>query len=63
MENARLINEARERSIELANERDVAERARSDIQALLDNMADGMGIAERDGRIAIVNRALFDING
>lgn len=62
MENARLLNETRQRSAELARQRDAAEQARADMQALLDNMTDGVLLVAADGTFGLHNKAIFRIN-
>ena len=63
IENARLLTETRERSLELARERDAAEQARGDMQTLLDNMTDGVLLVGADGTLGLQNKAIFDVNG
>jgi signal transduction histidine kinase/HPt (histidine-containing phosphotransfer) domain-containing protein/ActR/RegA family two-component response regulator len=64
------VTALKEREEELAHERDVAEaaraeaeRTRAEMQALLDNMTDGVFLADRDGTFGLHNKAIIEING
>ena len=55
------ITESRERDAELQAARAETERARRHMQALLDNMRDGVGSAEADGTYIASNKAMFEL--
>ncbi len=55
------ITETRQRDEELAAARAETERTRRHMQALLDNMRDGVGSAEADGTYITSNRAMFEM--
>jgi signal transduction histidine kinase/DNA-binding LytR/AlgR family response regulator len=55
------ITASRERDAELQGARAETERTRRHMQALLDNMRDGVGSAEADGTYIASNKAMFDL--
>jgi signal transduction histidine kinase/DNA-binding response OmpR family regulator len=55
------ITESRQRDDELQAARAENERARRHMQALLDNMRDGVGSAEADGTYIASNKAMFEL--
>jgi signal transduction histidine kinase/HPt (histidine-containing phosphotransfer) domain-containing protein/ActR/RegA family two-component response regulator len=55
------ITESRERDAELQRARAETERTRRHMQALLDNMRDGVGSAEADGTYIASNKAMFEL--
>ena len=56
IENARLLEEVRDA-------RQTADRERAEMQSILDNMTDGVLLAEADGRWVMVNKPIYSING
>jgi signal transduction histidine kinase/DNA-binding response OmpR family regulator len=56
VENARLLHEVRA-------SRQTADRERAEMQTILDNMTDGVVLAEPDGRWVLVNKPMYRING
>ena len=56
IENARLLRE-------LQDARQTADRERVEMQTILDNMTDGVVLAEPDGRWVLVNKPMYRING
>jgi signal transduction histidine kinase/GAF domain-containing protein/CheY-like chemotaxis protein/HPt (histidine-containing phosphotransfer) domain-containing protein len=63
MENARLLAELRDRTEAAERARAEAERVGGDLQALLDNMTDGVHLFGADGSSVLHNEAIFRING
>ena len=64
------VTDLKRREVELAQERDAAEAARAEVErtreemrVMFDNMTDGVGLVEADGRLLFVNDAIFRING
>jgi signal transduction histidine kinase/CheY-like chemotaxis protein/HPt (histidine-containing phosphotransfer) domain-containing protein len=64
------VTDLKRREMELAQERDAAEAARAEVErtreemrVMFDNMTDGVGLVEADGRLVFVNDAIFRING
>ena len=55
IENARLLRE-------LQDAREEAERERTMMRSVLDNVSDGIGLYEADGTIALRNNAMYEIN-
>jgi signal transduction histidine kinase/DNA-binding response OmpR family regulator len=55
------ITDIRQRDAELQAARAETERTRAHMQALLDNMRDGVGSAEADGTYLASNKAMFDL--
>jgi signal transduction histidine kinase/HPt (histidine-containing phosphotransfer) domain-containing protein len=55
------ITDIRQREAELQAARAETESARAHMQALLDNMRDGVGSAEADGTYIASNKAMFDL--
>ena len=56
IETARLFDEQQ-------TARQAVERERASMQAILSNVTDGMGLVEANGDIAMLNEAMYDING
>ena len=63
IENARLFDALKHREQELQQARDAAERDRALMQAMLDNMTDGVALVEAYGTIVLWNDAINEING
>jgi signal transduction histidine kinase/DNA-binding response OmpR family regulator len=57
------ITETKRREVELQTSRAKTEHPRELLQIVLDSMTDGIALIEADGRCAMMNRALFQING
>ena len=64
------VSDLKRREIEAEAARDVAEAARRETEAtqsllriVLDNLTDGVGLIEADGRNIVVNQAMSDLNG
>jgi signal transduction histidine kinase/DNA-binding response OmpR family regulator len=55
------ITDIRQREVELQAARAETERTRAHMQALLDNMRDGVGSAEADGTYITSNKAMFEL--
>jgi len=55
------ITESRQRDFDLQAARAETERTRAHMQALLDNMRDGVGSAEADGTYLASNKAMFEL--
>ena len=55
------ITESKQRDVELQAARAETERTRRHMQALLDNMRDGVGSAEADGTYIASNKAMFEL--
>ena len=56
------ITEQKEREIELQQARDATEQARTLMEAILDNMTDGVALCAADGTIIFRNNAIFAMN-
>jgi signal transduction histidine kinase/FixJ family two-component response regulator/HPt (histidine-containing phosphotransfer) domain-containing protein len=56
------VTEVKERESELQAVRAETERTRELFQIVLDNMTDGIALIEADGRWAVMNKAIFEIN-
>ena len=55
------ITDIKQREVELQAARAETERTRTHMQALLDNMCDGVGSAEADGTYITSNKAMFEL--
>jgi signal transduction histidine kinase len=55
------ITDSKQRDVELQAARAETERTRAHMQALLDNMRDGVGSAEADGTYLASNKAMFEL--
>ena len=56
------VTELKQRELELEEARDAIERERATMQAILDNMTDGVALLEADGNFLTVNKAFRALN-
>jgi signal transduction histidine kinase/HPt (histidine-containing phosphotransfer) domain-containing protein len=57
------ISDLKQRELELQQARDAAEGSRATMQAVLDNMTDGVTLCAPNGTVIQANDAVYDING